>query len=365
LNGHPSFRWFPAYARHLPLWGALALLVVATRADEASVRLPEDAGLRFGSVSVYSENDKYLAGTDQYYTNGAKLSFLSTNLRDFTGDSVPFPVRQVARLLNPLVPADRDYKLGLSIGQNIYTPVNTQTTVALPTDRPYAAWLYFGACFQSYRPVPAVPAGSYPIALLDTLELTVGLVGPDAFGHQIQNGFHHLIGAATANGWDHQIHDEPGLNLIYQRKFRYATVHARDSWGVDIIPHVGLSLGNIYTYLNAGAEIRGGWRLPTDFGTDLIHPSGDSNSRRRPPFSVFFFAATDGRAVARDITLDGNSFRDSPHVNKKPLVADLFGGLALGTTHWQLTYTENLRTREFDGQRKSAVFGSISITLFY
>jgi hypothetical protein len=313
---------------------------------------------------MYSENDKYLAGTDQYYTNGFKLSFLSANLRDFIDAPVPKPVREVARLLKPLVPADRDYKLGLSIGQNLYTPVDTSTTVSLPTDRPYAAWLYLGACFQSYRPAPA-STGPHNVALLDTLELTIGMVGPAALGRQVQNGFHHLIGVETADGWYQQIHNEPGLNLVYQHKFRFATPHARDGWGADIIPHAGVSLGNIFTYLNAGTEIRAGWRLAADFGTDLIHPSSDSNSRRRPPFSMFFFAATDGRAVARDITLDGNSFRDSARVHKEPLVADLFGGLAVGTTHWQLTYTENLRTKEFSGQQKAAVFGSISITFFY
>ena len=30
--------------------------------------------LRFGSVSLYSENDKYFAGTDEHYTNGFKFS---------------------------------------------------------------------------------------------------------------------------------------------------------------------------------------------------------------------------------------------------------------------------------------------------
>jgi hypothetical protein len=365
MNGRPSTNWFPALARQLPLWCGFALLVITSRADEAPQTQLEATGLRFGSVSMYSENDKYFAGTDEYYTNGFKLSFLSTNLRDFIAAPVPYPVQQVARLLNPLVPANRDYKLGLSIGQNIYTPSDTNTTASLPMDRPYAAWLYLGACFQSYRPARAAAAGPHLFALLDTLELTLGMVGPDALGRQIQNGFHHLIGAASANGWNHQIHDEPGLNLVYQRKFRFATPHARDGWGADFIPHAGMSLGNVFTYLNAGAEIRAGWRLAADFGTDLIHPSGDSNSPRRPPFSVFLFAATDGRAVARDITLDGNSFRDSARVDKRPLVADLFGGVAIGTTNWQLTYTENLRTREFDGQQKPAVFGSVSITLFY
>src|SRR5690606_3866878 len=128
---------------------------------------------------------------------------------------------------------------------------------------------------------------------------------------------------------------EPGLNLTFERKYRFSTEHARTGWGADFIPRAGFSLGNIYTYANTGFEVRAGYRLPADFGSSLIRPSGDSNSLRRSPFNIFVFAAADGRAVARDITLDGNTFRDSPSIDKKPFVADLYAGLGFGTTRWQ------------------------------
>lgn len=317
--------------------------------------------LRFGSFTLYSENDKYFAGTDQNYTNGLKLSALSTDLRSFTDESVPAPVRGLSRLLGNLVPPDKPYKLGLSLGQNIYTPADTQTTAYQPNDRPYAAWLYLGVAFHIYYP-PAEIGGT---ARLDVFEINAGVVGPAALGREVQNGFHDLINEDHAQGWDNQIHNEPGLNLVYERKYRFSTPDARTGWGADFIPHAGLSLGNVFTYANAGFEVRTGYRLPSDFGSNLIRPSGDSNSLRRPPLNIFLFAATDGRAVARDITLDGNSFRDSPSIDKKPFVADLYAGLSFGTTHWQLTYAQAYRTIEFVGQDSRSVFGSISVSFFY
>lgn len=311
--------------------------------------LGESKRLEFGSFTLTSENDKYFAGTDEHYTNGLKFSALSADLRD------------QLRFLDGLVGGDHPRKLGLSFGQNIYTPENTAASALIANDRPYAAWLYAGASLHVYRP-PATDGG---IDRLDVFEVTAGVVGPAALGREIQNGFHDLIGVDHANGWNHQIENEPGLNLVYERKYRLATARARTGWGADFIPHAGFSLGNIFTYANAGFEVRAGYRLPADFGNNLIRPSGDSSAPARPPFSIFVFAATDGRAVARDITLDGNTFKDSHSVDRKTFVADFYAGIGIGTHHWQLTYAQNYRTVEFDGQDDRSVFGSISLSFFY
>jgi lipid A 3-O-deacylase len=334
--------------------------------EPAKPIVPQNEQLEFGSVTLYSENDKYFAGTDQHYTNGFKLSFLTTDLRSFTGEPVPSLVRTAARKLGTLTEPDAAYKLNLSIGQNLYTPVNTRTTAYQPDDRPYAAWLYVGAAYQNYLPERRTPvSGTYIPPRLDVFEITVGTVGPAALGRQVQNGFHNIIGVAHANGWSNQIHNEAGLNLVFERKYRLGTAGTRDGFGADFIPHGGFSAGNIFTYANLGFEVRTGWKLPADFGTNLIRPSSDSNSTRRPDWSAFLFGAVDGRAVARDITLDGNTFHDSPHITKDPYVADWQVGLALGTRRFQITYSQAVRTHEYKNQRKASVFGSISGTFYY
>ena len=355
-----------ALFRRLPGLFLFFLLALAARAAETltPAALPPER-LRFGSVTFYSENDKYFAGTDQHYTNGFKLSALSADLTNFTAEPVPRLVQQVARTLDRLVPPGHDCKLGLALGQNIYTPANTAATAPQTNDRPYAAWLYASAAFQVFHPARVFASGLRGVAQLDTLEVSVGLVGPGALGRQVQNNFHDVLGADHAHGWPNQIHNEPGLNLALERKWRVSTAQARDGWGADFIPRVGATVGNIFTFANAGAELRAGWHLPADFVTNLIRPSGDSNSRRRAPWSAFVFASGEGRAVARDVTLDGNTFRASPHIAKEAFVADALGGLALGTTRWQFNYAQALRTKEYKGQVKASVFGSISATLYY
>jgi hypothetical protein len=86
----------------------------------------------------------------------------------------------------------------------------------------------------------------------------------------------------------------------------------------------------------------------------------------RHNFSLFIFGAIDGRAVAHDIFLDGNTFRESRSVNKEPFVADLSAGLGLIAGRWQATYTQVWRTREFKTQREQYdEFASATISLAY
>src|SRR2546430_7064985 len=39
-------------------------------------------------------------------------------------------------------------RFGYTVGQNIYTPRNIRSSIALTYDRPYAGWLYFGMILQ-------------------------------------------------------------------------------------------------------------------------------------------------------------------------------------------------------------------------
>lgn len=346
---------------------ATSFLVPAVRAATSEVN--PDAidllSLEFGSLSLHTENDKYFAGTDRNYTNGFKLSALSTNLRSFRDRDLPRVLRNIADQIDNFIEPEREPKIGLSFGQNIYTPSDIAATTYQPDDRPYAAWLYAGASFHNYRPHYRRANGTLGPARADVFEVNLGMVGPAALGRQIQNTVHDLLGIAEAQGWAHQIHNEPGLNLIYEAKWRFSTRQARQGWGADLIVHAGLCLGNVFTYANTGAEVRYGFRMPDDFGPSLIRPTGDSNASRRARFNYFVFFGAEVRAIARDITLDGNSWRDSPSIARESLVHDIAGGIGFGTVHMQVTYTQARRSREFRGQAEPQDFGSLSLSYFF
>ncbi|AOS43960.1 hypothetical protein Verru16b_01020 [Lacunisphaera limnophila] len=308
---------------------------------------------RHSTVSVVSENDKYFAGTDRHYTNGFKLTWLGeTDLNQ----SKEF-VQTAARLIPWMDPLHQDwhYKVGSALGHNTYTPTYTDTPALQPDDRPYAGWLYGSILLHAQVENQ-----------LRLVELSVGIIGPSALGEQIQNTWHDVINVPHAEGWAHQLHDEPGLQLSWER--RYRTKQWNESTGsrlgIDLMFRHRVTLGNVATHLAGGAVVRVGWRLPADFGADLIRPGGGNMANDGSPdrFSAYTYASGEVRAVARDLFLDGNTWRDSPSVRKRPVVADLSLGFVLHWPEFQIAYTQNYRTKDFYGQRRRDVFGSVGLS---
>lgn len=340
----------------LGLAAALASFAPA-RADQPPAAADwTDYSIRRGVFTVVTENDKYFAGTDRHYTNGLKLTWLNETDLDESGRFT----QRVAELMPWLDPAHQRwrYKVGITLGQNIYTPGDTEATGLLSDDRPYAGWLYAGLVFHAQL-----------ANQLRLVEVAVGVVGPGALGEQAQNRWHDLIDVPRSQGWSHQLRNEPGISLSWERRYRLRSwlQSARGNWAVDAIAHGRVTVGNVATHLAAGATGRAGWRLPADFGPDLIRPGGGNapNADAVVPFTAYLFAHGELRAVARDIFLDGNTWRDSHSVDKRPVVADVSLGFVVGWPAFQLTYTQNYRTKEFYGQARRDVFGSIGLSWAY
>jgi hypothetical protein len=138
--------------------------------------------------------------------------------------------------------------------------------------------------------------------------------------------------------------------------------------GFDIIPEAGASVGNIFTYAAAGAMVRVGFNLTSDYGPPRIQP-GQSGSDYYDPdpdggaVSAYLFAGTEGRLVARNIFLDGNSFRAGPSVNKRVGVGDAsFGGALRLFRNFRLTYSFTERSKEFTAQEGADKFSSIALS---
>ncbi|MCU7370029.1 lipid A deacylase LpxR family protein [Paucibacter sp. O1-1] len=66
--------------------------------------------------------------------------------------------------------------------------------------------------------------------------------------------------------------------------------------------------------------------------------------------------------MLHDITLDGNTFKSSHSVEKRPTVADIGFGMAITRGPWKLAFARYHRTREFAGQRTVPVFGSVTLS---
>ncbi|MDX1512392.1 MAG: lipid A deacylase LpxR family protein [Gammaproteobacteria bacterium] len=347
-----KIRFVPQFLRSL--FACAALLVCAMPALSQGVY--DDSW----TFSVHFENDLF-ADTDQNYTNGIKLSWVSPDLTRFRdSDRLPDWSHRYVEMLPFINDPDRERNIVLSVGQSMFTPQDTRRRDLIRTDRPYAGWLYLGAAFHSKKPT-----------LLDTMEVQFGVVGPLSFAEQAQTLVHELRSLDKPRGWDHQLENEPGINFVYERKWRRSFLGSDRGLGADFIGHMGGALGNVYTYGNAGFELRAGWNLPKDFGSSPIRPGGDTNDpiHKRDPrrsrdasFGLHFFVYADGRGVLRDIFLDGNTIADSHSVDKRHFVADLAAGAAMTYDRFKLSFAKVIRSREFDGQPSDHRFGSITLS---
>jgi hypothetical protein len=299
-----------------------------------------------GTFAAVYENDTF-SGNDRYYTSGLLLAWRSPSY------DPPAWLAWLTERPNPFVPSGGVARWGFSLGQKIWTPEDTDRRNPDPTDRPYAAWLYGSLSVMSYTSTE-----------IGSLELQLGVVGPSALGEQVQNNAHDVINVPRALGWDYQLRDEPGVNLIATRQWRFNRPSGiRDGIAVGIVPTVTASLGNVATYAAAGAVLRIGTELEADFGPPRVRPASTGSVFYQPAerWGWYAFAGLEGRVVAHDIALDGNTWRDSRSVEREPLVGDATVGVALITPWARLTASYTIRTEEFTTQREPAQFGSLSV----
>ena len=325
---------------------------IAATASVAHAEFPD------GTFTIQLEND-LISSADRHYTHGSRLSWVSDKSTDG-----PLWIRDALEWMYPLAKL-RAGRMGFALGQNLYTPEDVEATALIRNDRPYAGWLYAGASVHAEAKRTDL---GIEFDTLDTIEVDLGVVGPYALGEETQNTIHSLFGVDESNGWDNQLKNEPGIMMVFERKWRpepwrpalLQPAHLE----LDLVPHFGGSLGNVMTMAHAGATVRMGRALHADYGPPMIRPalSGLAALEEIPDFGWYVFAAGDVRLVGHDIFLDGNTFTDSHSVDKNIVVADLQLGISAYYHNIRLSLIHVFRTREFEEQRRGDRYGAISLS---
>jgi lipid A 3-O-deacylase len=338
-DGGASFMTMTKWA----FWSAALILPGLTASVTASAQSAPDPS------SIWTLQDENSSITtakvnDKYYVNGLKLGWTSP-----TDDDIPGFVAQIGHGLW----GEGQQRLTIDLSQSIYTPADTAATTPDPTDRPYAGVLLLGATLLQDTDSSRNVVG-----------LQLGLVGPDAEGEQVQNGFHDLIGYGHTKGWAYQLRDEPLAELQGQHDWRIplAPISGLET---DVVPQLEGGLGNLRIYGLAGSTFRIGQGLDSDFGAARLSPglSGSDAYNSTRQFGWYFFAGADGQAVAHDVTIDGNDFRSTgPSARLDPLVGEYEAGLAVMVAGMRLSYTQVVQTEEIYGQHGGPhQFGSLSL----
>ena len=348
---------------------------------QATESCESGAGFELRGGTLRLENDLF-AGTDQNYTNGVSATLVSQDRRPgMSRDCLPGLLRVQARLIDAVNPGfwagdptTTRENVVVKFGQSMYTPEDYARTDLIENDRPYAGLLYVGSSWNRRHPLPT-PGRD----VLDTREVTFGVIGPLSLAEQSQTLVHDLIGEDRFHGWEHQLENEPAFQVAADRKVRYRSNPSGQSgaWAMDQITTRGFRFGNIETSATLSWEGRFGWNLPDDFGTYPIRPGAENRSpmaagqAESPDSATFFgghfFVLLEAKAVGYDFSLDGNLFEDSHSVSRRPLVGQAAIGFALHGSLFErrtkLAVMRVFKTREFDEQESRHAYGSIALSV--
>jgi len=296
-------------------------------------------------VTIQIENDAIsIPGTDRYYTAGQRLGYVSP-----TGVLPGF----LAGLGHDVF-GQGAQRLEVDLQQQIYTPRNTQVYNPNPDDLPYSGDLALHGTIISDTPETRSLLGA-----------SIGVVGPAALGEPVQNGFHSLIGDTSNKGWRYQLHDEPTLDFLVGRIYRYNLASFDDgAVQVQALPQASAQLGNTEIYAQGGAILRVGSGLDSDFGPAVMSPQMTGADAYTPtqPIVWYVFGGAVGRLVAHDLAVQGDDFRSSRGVALTPYQADLEVGGAIMLFGLRVTATEIFETPEFHHEAPAFQYGSIAVS---
>lgn len=277
----------------------------------------------------FNYDNDYFASRDEDYTQGYSFELVSPNLRKNPINKILFNLKNT------------ENKYGIAIEHIGFTPFNIKSPNIQFGDRPFAA---------------AIMLKSFAIAT-DTIRKSrfisstnIGLIGPGAFGKEMQVAIHEATGNTIPEGWQNQIKNDVVLN--YEVSYEKQLLNYRNLFSLST--NSRLRLGTLFT--NAGLG------LTTTFG---IVNSPFSSLKTKKRFSLYGFAQSMINVIGYDATLQGGLFNNkSPYTisnsEMERFTAQANFGMILQTRTLYFEYSRALITREFE-TGTSSKWGGIKV----
>jgi hypothetical protein len=320
-----------------------------------------------GYLTFYLDNDLF-GNRDRDYTNGARLSWISSNrkmkdigaiqraLRPFTGDETSLEAFQKITGFDD--PENVHYNYGFSITQLMFTPEDFQSEPQPLDQRRYAGWLALGFSLHTKDE-----------NCLNTVEFLVGMTGKYSYAHDTQDFIHDLRDIEDFNGWDGQIPTEVTADLAFVQRRRLPFGKFNNVLSMDGFSEWGARLGTFRTSAQIGGMIRWGFYLPTDFSDPRLSETAYTHKFftedvETSPWSLYFLSGFRALAVLHDATLDGPLFHDFTTGNtREPFVGEVYAGIGWRIRSVEISYAHTWRTEEYKEQKGDSNFGTISVRL--
>jgi len=285
--------------------------------------------------SLLVDNDLFVSPVkDRYYTNGMFFSYryLSDNKKE----------KEEKRIIE------------WQLGHEMFTPYKAIVPNISLHDRPFAAYLYGSFGINRF----------YKNNQIFSTSFQVGVIGPAAFGKELQDFIHDIYNFDMAVGWKHQIRNAFGLNL----NASYLKHLINDTSNYFDINWLNEGrIGTIYTDISSGLYSRIGFK-PLQKLVNSIAYNASLNSKKtsyKREIESFLYIKSILRFSFYDATIQGSFLNTNNMVTKQliPMQFHLEVGLRFTANRFNFGYSYQYHSNKSKDLRhqNGNKFGSILI----
>ena len=289
--------------------------------------MPAEAGIVF-------ENDLYTSTVnDKYYTNGFEFFYR-------------YPIQNSNENANKKI-------IEFRLGQHIYNPQTIRADNFFVNDRPFSGHLFVESGLQTFYQNESV------------LKLTgqLGVIGPKAFGEEVQKTFHETFGYKQVSGWRYQIRD---LLVVQANAFySHRLFPTQKAVNIDLQVQGEINLGTAFQGITVGPMARFSLKklLPV-YDSNLCEGSLRLDRNYKESSEFYFYISPKLNYQLYDATIQGSLFNEESPVTfeLEPFRFNGEAGFKYRQNHWNLSYTFVYRGREARNRViEGYFFGSIGV----
>ena len=299
--------------------------------------------------AVTWEND-FIADDDSGYTNGIGYSWGYQGFGQMNPSPLFHWLQFIASPLPGYQDANKQHAISYRVAQAMFTPADIDIKELIEDDRPYAGLLLWRAATHHF---------DYNVS--QRYDLTLGIVGPASGAEHVQNAIHQLIGVNQAEGWDNQIANELVFALSTEQLKRLHRGTLSEKLEYDWILAGRADAGTLHSELGIGLGFRFGRNLDNSFAGAGIMPTRNPNpmtwSLQREWHG---FINLYGSYVFNDITIDGNTFKDSHAVSLIHEQLFVVLGFSYSEKKWGTTISIQDGSDPFEEKEENGLFASFT-----
>lgn len=323
------FRFVYNSMRLFPFLIVFCLLLPQKTSAQKIDNLASFRNIESDSYFRFNYDNDYFAATDKNYTQGYSLEFVAPVFKKN-------PINHL--FFKPETAVNR---FGVAVEHIGFTPKNIESPEIQFGDRPFAAAIMLKSFLIRTNSEKRTRFIS---------SLSLGIIGPGAFGKEMQVEIHKATGNVIPEGWRNQIRNDAVLN--YQVGYEKQLFRYRNFFSLQANSEV--QLGTLFTNASAGFNAVAG----------LIN-SPFSSEENQQSFQLYLYAQPLAKIVGYDASLQGGLFNnDSPYTivseDIERFTGQLNYGVVIRINSLYLEYSRSSITREFESGN-SANWGGIKI----